>query len=307
MPMVSQPAGKIADLRVRFAEEFDENAACGIAADKDAGDEPRRLQSFAAIDDIGKDKEQQNALEKSLVKLARVARERTSGREDDRPGHGREPPPELAVDEIGNAAEEEADRDDGRHDIEQAPDGDGVPAGKDDDRECRAQKTAMEGHAAVPDLDGADRVLQHRAEVVEEDVAEASAEHDAAGRPKQEVIELRQTEWGRIVAPERRILGYAPGVEPAEQDAGDIGETIPVYGERSDREDHRIDFGEGENGKAGNKCFQGLLSCRADRLGGTWRSKPAWSSGCPGLHVGRSDFPCILVRTTLPENDRARP
>lgn len=46
---------------------------------------------------------------------------------------------------------------------------------EEDHGECRAGKAAMEGHAAVPDLQGAQRIGGDIGEIVEEDVADASA------------------------------------------------------------------------------------------------------------------------------------
>ena len=44
MPMVSQPPSEIADLLVRLAEEFDEDARQPVAGDEGAADEARRAE-----------------------------------------------------------------------------------------------------------------------------------------------------------------------------------------------------------------------------------------------------------------------
>ncbi|MCY1304586.1 hypothetical protein D9M70_543450 [compost metagenome] len=109
----------------------------------------------------------------------------------------------------------------------------------------------MERHTAVPDLNGADRIGENGAEVVEEDVADAASEYDTAGGPEQEIVELLQRDRRGLVAPERVIHRQAARIEPADQDACDIGEPVPVDGERPDLEDDGVDFGEGKDGETG--------------------------------------------------------
>ena len=59
----------------------------------------------------------------------------------------------------------------------------------------------MEGHAAVPDLDGADRLCQNRAEIVEQDIADAAAENDAGRSPDEEIVEMGWRDRRGVAAP----------------------------------------------------------------------------------------------------------
>ena len=61
--------------------------------------------------------EQHHALQPGLVELARMARLRPAIREDHAPGHVGDPAPQLAIDEIGQPAEAQADRHHRRHPV----------------------------------------------------------------------------------------------------------------------------------------------------------------------------------------------
>ena len=78
-------------------------------------------------------------------------------------------------------------------------------------------------------------------EVVEQDVAQSPAQHDAEHRPGDEIIQ--QDRRQRALA----AGGEAAGVTPADQYADDIGERIPADGEGADGDQHGIDGGEGQD------------------------------------------------------------
>ncbi|MOA48347.1 hypothetical protein D3C78_1710820 [compost metagenome] len=54
-----------------------------------------------------------------------------------------------------------------------------------------------------------------------------------------------------IVRPQAIRAGEAAGVKPAEHDAGNIGNAVPVDRERAEGQRHRIDIGEGHDGELG--------------------------------------------------------
>ena len=91
----------------------------------------------------------------------------------------------------------------------------------------------------------ADGILDDGLQVVKEDVADASAEDDADGGPDDEIVELRPGDRRDVAGPERVVGGDPAGVEPAEHDACDIGDAVPMNRERADRKSDRIDIGEG--------------------------------------------------------------
>ena len=107
--MVSAAPEK-AELRVGLAEEFAERCARRHSrARKLPVTRPGRLSAPERTSNAEHD-EQHQAFERRFIELARMARERAAVGEDHRPGHVGRPAPQFAIDEIGDAAEEQADR-----------------------------------------------------------------------------------------------------------------------------------------------------------------------------------------------------
>src|SRR4249920_3195703 len=69
--------------------------------------------------------------------------------------------------------------------------------------------------------------------VVEENVADASAENDAKCHPKDEIVEVGHRQ-GRFAAPQFAGADENAGVPPAEQNADDVGDGVPVDSERAE-------------------------------------------------------------------------
>ena len=96
----------------------------------------------------------------------------------------------------------------------------------------------------MPNGNHLNRVREIGARLIEEDVAEPTAENDPQGAPDNEVVDLRLGhDFGR-----RR--GYFPHVSPPDQDARNIRNCIPTNGERAEPDRDRIDIGEMEGGHA---------------------------------------------------------
>ncbi len=278
------------ELGVGLAELLDEHPRQPIADQEDPEDAAGPGEG-AAADGDGEDHEEEEALEGGLVELRRVARAgqqpvRRAGLgglagEDHRPGGGRRAAPELAVDEVGEAAEEEADRGGGRDGVADAEDGQAVAQREADDAGGDAEKAAVEGHAALPDGKDFRGMGGEVRRLVEEDVAEAPAEDDAEDHPGEQVVGLLRRER-RLAAPERRAAGEEDDVAPAEEKAGDVGERIPADGELDaeelDRKERRVDVREGNDMRhrgSGAGAFhraRGSGSQAAPRTGG--RSTP---------------------------------
>src|SRR5690348_1956400 len=98
----------------------------------------------------------------------------------------------------------------------------------------------MERHAAIPQFEDFERMRGEMPEVVEQHVADAAAEDDSERDPDDEIVEIDDRERG-LPAPKTLRGNDRTRVEPAGDDADDIGEGIPAYGQRSDRKHHRID------------------------------------------------------------------
>jgi hypothetical protein len=88
------------------------------------------------------------------------------------------------------------------------------------------------------------RVGPEIARLIEEDEAKPAADHDAEGDPQQKIVGLAYGHR-RLAVPQIGAREEIAPVEPAEQDAGHIGEAVPADGERPDLERNRIDDGVG--------------------------------------------------------------
>ena len=184
-------------------------------------------------------------LEQRLVKLARMARQVAAVRKDDAPRQVGHPAVELAIDEVGEAPEEQAEGHRRRDHVDQRPDRNLPRSGEEDHGEDRAEEAAVERHAAVPERDDLRRVLGEARQVVDEHVADAAADDDAERAPDDEVVDVRRLHRSPGRSPEPRIGDQALGVPPAEEDADDIGERVPADGKRADLDQHRIDCRKG--------------------------------------------------------------
>ena len=102
------------------------------------------------------------------------------------------PAPQFAVDEIGDAAEEQADRRHRADDIAERQDRNAAAPSEQHHRHDAACKAAVERHAALPELQDLQRVLGKMRRVVEQHVAEPAAENDAERDPEHEVVEVDQ-------------------------------------------------------------------------------------------------------------------
>ena len=179
----------------------------------------------------------------SLDELARVARLRPAAGEDHADGRIRHAAIELAVDEIGAAAEEQADRRGAGDEIDQRQEGDLLGAAEEQEGEDGAEHAAMEGHAAFPQAQYMRGMLNIIVRFVEEHIADAAAEHDAEHRPYHHVVERRLGQAG-----DGALGMFLRQHPPAEQDAADIGQRIPAYGQRAELKGDRVDMRKGEHG-----------------------------------------------------------
>ncbi len=135
----------------------------------------------------------------------------------------------------------------------------------------------MEGHAAFPDREDRERVLDVAGEVVEEDVAEPATEHDAGGRPNEEIVEILRLQRRGAGCPKAWRREKALPVLPGEENADDIADAVPVDRERSDPHEHRIDLREGQDRERHEKCF-GQDRSGVDSAAGPWARGAARSS-----------------------------
>ena len=161
----------------------------------------------------------------------------------------RRPAPELGIDEVGDAPEEETDRHHGGGEIEHAQRRKPAPPCKQPKPGGGADQPAMEGHAALPDRDDVLRPGEIALEVVEQHEAEPPAEHDAEGDEEQHVVELFGFRPGAC-APQPVRRDEPARIPPAAEQPHDIGKPVPFDRERPELERDRIDHreGDGEDG-----------------------------------------------------------
>src|SRR5580693_2321858 len=181
---------------------------------------------------------QQNALAESFVKLARMSRHRAAIREDHRPGDVARPPIQLAIDEIGDAAKEETDRDRLGDDVGEGKQQYSTSTGKQYDRKGHAECATVEGHPAVPYVKRLDRMIDIVSRLVEENVSDPPSEHDAERRPYQEIVNILARDQMR------RPSGQSEAISPADQQPDNVGQRIPTDRKGSDRNCYRIDRGK---------------------------------------------------------------
>src|SRR5262245_56810149 len=93
-----------------LAEELHEAAEQAIEAKEQAEDRAGTGQRLVAIGGDGKDDEQQDALQRRFIELARMARRVASAGKRHGPGHVAYSPNHLGIDEVGDASEEQAER-----------------------------------------------------------------------------------------------------------------------------------------------------------------------------------------------------
>ena len=119
-----------------------------------------------------------------------MARLRPAIRKDHRPGDVADAAPKLAIDEIREPPEEEADRHHRRDRVVEGEHRKPARAGEKRHREHAADQPAMEGHAAAPDGEDLRGVLEIEVEIVEQHIGDASAEHDAERRIDDEIVDI---------------------------------------------------------------------------------------------------------------------
>src|SRR5260221_3270802 len=130
------------ELLIRFAEEFTERSHHRIERRKGPEDQAGTPERAGPHHEAEND-QQYEPLDARLIELARMARDRASARKDHRPGYVRKPAPQLAIDEVREAAEQDPDRRDCTGNIAERQHREFAYRGKAYDGGDTAEKTAM--------------------------------------------------------------------------------------------------------------------------------------------------------------------
>jgi hypothetical protein len=126
----------------------------------------------------------------------------------------------------------------------QAEEGDLIGPGEGQQGDGDAEEAAVEAHAAVPDAQDLQRLHPDQLRRVEQHIAQTPAEDDAQRDPEHQVIDLLGIGRRRRSAPEPRVAHQTDRVAPAQQDAGDIGQSVPTDRERADLDQHGVEIRE---------------------------------------------------------------
>src|SRR6185369_10920238 len=222
--------------------ELDAKAETAVEEDEGADELAGLVSRLRLPKHPPEDGEQDDAFQESFIELARVAgrpkhalAELVHLHEPNGPGHRRHGAPQFLVHEIGETAEEEAERHAAGDIIVDPEPRQLLLARHVEDAKRSADHAPVEGHAAVPQLQDLERVLQILAEIVEEDVAEAPAEDDAERRIEHQVVGMAS---GHRRA---RLPDQLQQVPVADENAGEIGEAVPAQVERADAQRYRGD------------------------------------------------------------------
>ncbi len=283
-----------AEERVRLAEIFGDEAEAPVSHE-----ERRRHLTLPALAPRiqPQQHEQQQPFHQELVHLRRMARQhRAALREHHAPGQRRvaEPSPEFAVDEIAHAPGRKARRHAGCHEIRHLQPRPVARAGEPHHRCDHPQQPAVEAHAALPDVEDLQRMRQVVAGLVEQAIAQAPAHHHAHHAQKQDVLHvlagpgLRAGERGIRLVPQP-----ARAQEHEEAERGQVGQAIPVDGERPDLQGDGIDMRVHEHG--GRYCARRVgPAAEAPSRGRRRRIAPsrqvamvACLKVCAGMHSAR--------------------
>ena len=224
-------------MRIRLAEEFHQYPRKPVANAKQAGDRTRRSR-FGGVDP--QHQEQHHTFQEKLIELGRMARHAHGvGGEDHGPGHVRGAPPQFAVDEIAETAGTQTDGHHRHGEIRHLKIAFAGAAGEQPEREQHTQGAAMEAHAAGPDLEQPQRVVEKPVETIEQNVAHAAAEDHTQRRVEQQVTDLLP---GPAAAGPVRSRLRQP---PAAGEADHVHHPVPVNLQRPQGDQHGIDLREG--------------------------------------------------------------
>ena len=197
--------GQDAQEIVRLAEVFGREARDAVADQEHR----RHLSHLAGLAGVQpQHDEQEHAFEQQLVDLRRMARHGGAAlREHHRPGQRRvgRPAPELAVDEVAQAPGAQPRRHARGHEVHHLQEGLVARDREPDLRHDHAQHAAVEAHAALPDHEHLQRVLQVVLGLVEQAVAQAAAQHHAQHAEEQHVLDV-------LAAPGARPLDRGEGL-----------------------------------------------------------------------------------------------
>ena len=114
----------------------------------------------------------------------------------------------------------------------------------------------METHAALPDLEDLQRVGQVVLGLVEQAVAQAPTDDDAHHAEEQDVFDVLAAPGAGTLHAGKGLVAQAAHAQQQEQaEGGQVGQPVPVHGERPDLHGDGINMGVHEHGVYGSSCL----------------------------------------------------
>ena len=157
----------ITELYVRLSEKLQGKTECPVQYDKERGEQPGPREP---VFQEPENREEDDALQKELVELRRVAGKRLASRKYHRPGDIRHPSVEFSVYEVPKPPEAEPYRRGNYHEVRNLPEIHPVFAAKKNTRQYAPDKAAVKRHAAVPDCEYFKWVTKVRRQVIKEHI-----------------------------------------------------------------------------------------------------------------------------------------
>src|SRR6185369_7958067 len=220
---------EVAEELVGLAEELGDEAQHAVADEERARDlaETARLLAVDLEDD-----EEEQTLERELIKLGRMARlQRTRLRKDHRPRQRRigEAPPQLAVDEVADSPCREPGRHARRDEVGDLEELALARAREERDRDDDAEEAAVKRHPALPDHEDLERMRSVVPRLVEQHVAEPAADDGAEDAVEEQILDVAPRP---ATLRELRQPRAPPGEKEEQREADQIRDAIPVDRQR---------------------------------------------------------------------------
>ncbi|CAB5370579.1 unnamed protein product [Rhizophagus irregularis] len=258
-----ETAPPLVELRIGLTEKFDREACQTIAKQEQPDQFARLIARLGLPEGKPQHREQRDPFQPGFVELARVAGGFDHAAlhgvvEHDCPWHVGGLAPQFAVHEIGDPPEEQAERHRAGEIVMHAQPIEFLRACEQDDADRGADHPAVEGHAAIPQLEQTPGGQQLRR--IEQRIAQPPAEDDAERGIEHQIIGMAARH--RCA----RLAQQLQQIPPADQDAGDIGDRIPF-----DLEETQAIRPSGERDAEQTGPADGCRAGGADRPRGTIR------------------------------------
>ena len=123
--------------------------------------------------------------------------------------------PEFSIDEVADTAKEKPHRNQRRHEVRGLQKADTVPVLEVQHRKQAADHAAVNAHAALPDCEDLERVLNEVRRLIKETVSDTAAQHDTQNAIEKQIL---KRVFPRQTAPLLLLANTAKKIEKRETD-----------------------------------------------------------------------------------------